>query len=445
MISLIEPSPFDAATAYITVDAHKLDNFKPYIFKTSDFGKTWTRITAGLPDNIYVHAVREDPKRKGLLYAGTETGIYVSFNDGLNWQPLQLNLPVTPIHDMVIHDDALTVATHGRSFWVLDDLSPLRQAGASIATEDAHLFTPNTAVRTREGHVNPRRYPIGENPPSGAIIYYYLKEAPKEAAKLELLDADGKVVRSFSSEEKKTDTGPDEGERDLPVEHIPAKPGLNLFVWDLRYEQPTKVSGVIYDSGEPSGPLALAGKYQARLTVAGKSQTAQFEVKMDPRVQTSPEDVRKQFDLMLKMRERQDQMNKTVLAVRDLRAQLQALEKRIGTGDAAKPLLSASADLRKKISAIEEELVQVNSKSSEDQANYPTMLNSKLGHLQALVDSADTAPTDAESAVFADLDQRLEAQLTKWREVLAKDLPALNDAMRKNNVPLVAPAATPSH
>jgi photosystem II stability/assembly factor-like uncharacterized protein len=445
MISLIEPSPFDAATAYIAVDGHKLDNFKPYIFKTSDYGKTWTKTVAGLPDNIYAHAVREDPKRKGLLYAGTETGIYVSFNDGANWQPLQLNLPVTPVHDMVIHDDALIVATHGRSFWVLDDLSPLRQAALTIAAEDAHLFTPNTAFRTREGHMNPRRYPIGENPQSGATLYYYLKEAPKDPAKLELLDADGKVIRSYSSEEKKTDTGPDEGERDLPVEHIPVKPGLNLFIWDLRYEPPTKVPGLIYDAGEPAGPLALAGKYQARLTVAGKSQTAQFEVKMDPRVQTPADDLQKQFDLMLKMSQRQDQMNKTVIAIRDLRTQLQALEKRIGAGDESKPLVAASSDLRKKIGAIEEELVQVNSKSSEDQANYPTMLNSKLGHLQSLVDSADAAPTAAESAVFTDLDQRLEAQLTKWREILSKDLPALNDAMRKNNVPLVAPSSGAVH
>jgi hypothetical protein len=399
----------------------------------------------GLPDNIYAHAVREDPKRKGLLYAGTETGIYVSFNDGANWQPLQLNLPVTPVHDMVIHDDALIVATHGRSFWVLDDLSPLRQAALTIAAEDAHLFTPNTAFRTREGHMNPRRYPIGENPQSGATLYYYLKEAPKDPAKLELLDADGKVIRSYSSEEKKTDTGPDEGERDLPVEHIPVKPGLNLFIWDLRYEPPTKVPGLIYDAGEPAGPLALAGKYQARLTVAGKSQTAQFEVKMDPRVQTPADDLQKQFDLMLKMSQRQDQMNKTVIAIRDLRTQLQALEKRIGASDESKPLVAASSDLRKKIGAIEEELVQVNSKSSEDQANYPTMLNSKLGHLQSLVDSADAAPTAAESAVFTDLDQRLEAQLTKWREILSKDLPALNDAMRKNNVPLVAPSSGAVH
>ncbi|HYL64624.1 MAG TPA: glycosyl hydrolase [Candidatus Methylomirabilis sp.] len=443
-ISLIEASPFDAATAYLAVDAHKLDNLKPYIYKTTDFGKTWTKIITGLPDNSYVHAVREDPKRKGLLYAGTETGIWVSFDDGGHWQSLQLNLPPTPIHDMVIHDDDLAVATHGRSFWVLDDISPLRQAAASIATEDAHLFTPNTAFRTREGHFNPRRYPVGENPPSGAIFYYYLKEAPKEAAKLEILDADGKVVRKFTSEEKKVEGAPDEGERDVPAEYIPAKAGLNLFVWDLRYELPAKVPGLIYDAGEPIGPLALPGKYQARLTVAGKSQTAQFEVKMDPRVQTSPEDLRKQFDLMVKLRDRQDEMNKAVIAIRDLTSQLQSLEKRIGTADSAKPLVSSSTDLRKKIRAIEEELVQVNSKASEDQANYPTMLNSKLSALQNLVDSADTAPTAAEAAVFAELDQRLDAQLSKWRDVLAKDLPSLNAAMQKNNVAIVAPAAQPA-
>jgi len=440
-ISLIEASPFDAGTAYIAVDAHKLDNFKPYIFKTSDFGKTWSKIVAGLPENVYVHAVREDPKRKGLLYAGTETGIYVSFNDGANWQPLQLNLPVTPIHDLVIHDGTLVVATHGRSFWALDGLGPLRQASASITGEDAHLFTPDTAYRTREGHFNPRRYPVGENPPSGAILYYYLKDAPKQAAKLELLDANGKVIRAFTSEEKKTEGAPDEGERDEPAEHIPAKAGLNLFVWDLRYELPTKVPLLIYDAGEPLGPLALPGKYQARLTVAGKSQAAPFEIKMDPRVQTSPEDLRKQFELMRKLRDRQHEMNTAVIAIRDLRAQLQAIERRVGSGDSGKPVVAACADLRKKIGDIEEHLVQVNSKSSEDQANYPTMLNSKIAYLQNVVDSADTAPTQAEEDVFTDLDARLDAQLVKWRDVLSKDLPALNETMRKNNVPNVAPSA----
>jgi photosystem II stability/assembly factor-like uncharacterized protein len=441
MVSLIEASPFDPGTAYVAVDAHKLDNFKPYIFKTSDFGKTWTKLVTGLPDNSYVHAVREDPKRKGLLYAGTETGIWVSFNDGSNWQPLQLNLPVTPIHDLIIHDDDLAVATHGRSFWVLDDLSPLRQINASTAAEDAHLFTPRTAFRTRTGHMRRRRYAIGENPPEGAPLCYYLKQEPKEPAKLELLDAQGKVIRSFTSEEKKKEGPAEEWEHDEAVEHIPAKAGLNLFNWDLRYESPVKIPQAIYDNGEPTGPIVLPASYQVRLTVAGKSQTAPLEVRMDPRVRTSAEDLRKQFDLMLKLRDRQDEMNKAILGIRDLRAQLQALEKRLGSGDDAKPVVSSSADLRKKIGAIEDELIQVNAKSSEDEANYPTRLNSKFGYLQEVTDSADAQPTEGELGVFADLDQRLEAQLGKWRDVLSKDVVALNDAMRKNNIPLVAPSA----
>ena len=233
-----------------------------------------------------------------------------------------------------------------------------------------------------------------------------------------------------------------ERERDEDAEHIPAKPGLNRFAWDLRYEVPTKIPQIVYDAGDPIAPLVLAGNYQVRLTAGGKSQAASFEVKMDPRVQTSAEDLHKQFDLMLKLRDRQDELNKAVLGIRDLRAQLLALEKRLGSGDDAKSIVSASAELRKKISAIEEELVQVNGKSSEDFANYPTKLESKLAYLQNVTDSADTAPTAAEVAVFADLEQRLTAQLVKWRDVLSQDVAALNDTTRKNNVPLIAPTSS---
>ena len=444
MVSLIEASPFDPATAYVAVDAHKLDNFKPLIFKTSDYGKTWTKLVTGLPDNSYVHAVREDPQRKGLLYAGTETGIWVSFDDGAHWQTLQLNLPTTPIHDMIVHDDDLVVATHGRSFWVLDSIGPLRQVSASMASEDAHLFKPDTAFRTRMGHFNTRRYPIGENPPSGATLYFYLKEEPKESAKLEILDSQGQVIRSYTSEEKKNEEAPEEWERDAAEEHIPAKAALNRFTWDLRYEVPAKIPKAVYDAGDPIAPLVLPGAYQARLTVAGKSQVVRFEVKMDPRVQTSTDDLRKQFELLLKMRDREDELNKVVLAIRELRVQLQSIEKRVGSGEAEKSFVAASADLRKKMNAIEEELIQVNGKSTEDFANFPVKLDSKFSALQNLVDSADTAPTAAESAVFADLDQRLEAQLVKWREVQTKDLPAINDAMRKNNIQPIAPTTLPA-
>jgi hypothetical protein len=220
----------------------------------------------------------------------------------------------------------------------------------------------------------------------------------------------------------------------------------------LRYEVPAKIPQAVYDAGDPIAPLALPGTYQVRLTVGGKAQTASFEVKMDPRVKTSAEDLRKQFDLILKVRDRTDEMNKAIIAIRDLRGQLQALERRLGPAPAAKndpsdppnPVVTVSTDLRKKIAAIEEELIQVNGKSTEDFANYPTKLESKFAYLQNVADSADTAPTAAEEAVFADLDQRLEAQLAKWRDVLSKDVLALNDAMRKNNVAFIAPAAIPA-
>jgi photosystem II stability/assembly factor-like uncharacterized protein len=444
MISLIEPSPFDAGTAYAAIDAHKLDNFKPYIFKTADFGKTWTVLITGLPDGSYVHAVREDPKRKGMLYAGTETGIWVSFDDGAHWQTLQLNLPTTPIHDLIIHDDDLLVATHGRSFWSLDNIDPLRQMNAGNINEDARLFAPSTVLRTRMGHSRRRRHAIGENPASGAPLYYFLKEEPKEPAKLEILDAQGKVIRTFSSEEKKTEEVPDEGEKDEEAEHIPAKAGANLFFWDLRYEPPVKIPAAIYDEGDPVGPLVMAGTYQARLTVAGKTSTAPIEVKIEPRIKTSAEDLQKQFDLMLKLRDRQEEMNRAILAIRDLRVQLNLVEKRWPSKADAKPVIEQSKELRKKIGAIEDELIQVNSKASEDELNYPTKMNSWLGYLQGAVDSADARPTEGELEVFAELSQKLDVQLTKWHEVLSTDVPAINEAMHKNRIPLISanPEAT---
>jgi hypothetical protein len=396
-----------------------------------------------LPDNSYVHAVREDPAKKGLLYAGTETGVCVSFDDGAHWQALQLNLPVTPIHDLIVHNDDLVVATHGRSFWVLDSIAPLRQLTAAVANEPAHLFAPATAWRTRFGHYRTRRYPVGENPLEGAYIYYWLKDAPKEPAKLEFLDAQGKVIRKFSSEVKKKAEDKDEFDAEPEVEHIPAEVGLNRFVWDLRYEPPAKIPAAIYDNGQPAGPLALPGAaYQVRLTVAGKSYTAPLEIKMDPRVKTSADELRAQFDLLMKLRDREEEMNRAILGIRDLRTQLQSLEKRLGAKEETKTVTGSGAELRKKIAAIEEELIQVHATAQEDEANYPTKLNSKLGYLTGVVDSADAAPTEAELAVFVALDKQVEAQLATWRDVLAKDLPALNDSMRKASIPSVAPAET---
>ena len=260
--------------------------------------------------------------------------------------------------------------------------------------------------------------------------------------KLEFLDAQGKVIRKFTSEvKKKAEDRQEFDDEDAKVEHIPAEAGLNRFVWDLRYEPPVKIPAAIYDNGEPAGPLALPGSFQARLTVAGKTYVSAMEIKMDPRVRTSADDLRKQFDLLLKLRDREEEMNRAIVGIRDLRNQLQALEKRLGSAEQTKSVGSGAVDLRKKITGIEEELIQVNATAQEDEANYPTQLNSKLGYLTGVVDSADTAPTESEVAVFSELDKQLEAELSKWRGVLAQDLPALNESMRKSNVPSIAPAA----
>jgi len=444
LVSLIEASRHDAGTAYAAVDARKLDNFRPYIFRTTDFGKTWTSITTGIPDGAYVHAVREDPVRKGLLFAGTELGIYVSFDDGSHWQPLQLNLPVAPVHDMVIHGDDLAIATHGRAFWILDDIAPLRQADPAISIGDTHLFKPSSATRTRAGHMKRRRYAIAENPPNGAILYYYLREEPKQPIRVEILDPAGNVIRSFTSEEKKKEEDLEaEWEREEAVDQIPAKAGLNTFAWDLRYQEPVKIPKAVYDEGEPTWPLVLPGRYRVRLTVGGKASTEPLEVVMDPRVKTSAADLQEQFDLMLKLRDRQDEMNKVILAIRDLRAQLLALEKRLGSGDTKTPaasqvLMDQSAVLRKKISELEHELINPEATASEDELNYPTKLNSKFASLGQAVDSADAAPTEGELGVFEELNAQLETQLARWREVANTDVPGLNAALRNADIPIVS-------
>jgi hypothetical protein len=344
---------------------------------------------------------------------------------------------------MVIHSNDLAIATHGRGFWILDDIAPLRQAESGTSLHDAHLFKPSTATRTRLGHTKRRRYTIAENPPDGAILYYYLKEEPKEPIKLEILDSTGKVIRTFSSEQKKEEDSEAEWEKDEPVDQIPAKAGLNTFAWDLRYQEPVKIPKAVYDEGDPTGPLALPGKYQVRLTAAGTTTMEPIEVVMDPRVKTSAADLQKQFDLMFKLRDRQDESNKAILAIRDLRAQLLALEKRLGSGDAHavaanKALMEQSAALRKNVSDLEHELINPEATASEDELNFPTKLNSKLGSNNQAVDSADAAPTEGELGVFAELDKQLDTQLARWREIARTDVPAVNAALSSANIQVVS-------
>ncbi|MBV9437156.1 MAG: glycosyl hydrolase, partial [Acidobacteria bacterium] len=377
MVSIIEASPFDENTAYVAVDRHKLDDFKPYIFKTTDLGKSWTQLTSGIPEGAYVHSVREDPKRKGLLYAGTETGVYVSFNDGQRWQPLQLNLPTTPIHDLVIKNDDLVIATHGRAFWVLDDITPLRQLTSELASQDMILYQPEEAVRLHYPEQVDTRRPVGQNPPPGAILNYYFASEPKGEVKLEVFDANGKLIRSLSSIEKKVEgeQPPEWPDMIQPATTIPAKAGMNRFAWDLRYTSPVKIPNSFYSSSGPIGPLVLPGTYQVKLTANGKTLSAPLEIKLDPRVHISEDDLRKQSDLDMKVYESNNQLHTAVNQIRDMHADLDRLQKRFAEDVRLRPVVGAAGDLAKKITHVEEGLIQVNMKGSEANLAFPNQLN----------------------------------------------------------------------
>ena len=435
-VDLIDPSPHDGNTAYIAVDRHKLDDFKPYIFKTTNLGKTWSAIVNGIPDGAYVHAVREDPKRKGLLYAGTETGVFVSFDDGAHWQPLQLNLPVSPIHDLVVKDDDLVVATHGRSFWVLDDLTPIRQLNKQSLTADVILYQPQTGLRLHYPTEFDRRQPVGDNPPPGAIINYYFKTAPKDEVSLDILDTSGKVVRHLSSKEKKEGEQPPEWpDRVERPKTIPANEGMNRFAWDLRYNDPVQIPGAFYTGEGPKGPLALPGDYQVKLTLGGKSQTAPLHLAIDPRTKDAGPALQKQFTLSMQVNDRISQLHQAVNEIRDLKSQIQTLHKRFGDDQRLKPALDAADQLDHKMSEVEQQLIQVNMKGSEGNLAFPNTLNERFDTFSHTIDAGDTEPTKPQLDVFQLLSSQLEDQLKKWAQIKNEDVPKVGDLIKQANLP----------
>jgi photosystem II stability/assembly factor-like uncharacterized protein len=438
MISIIEPSPHDAGSAYIAVDRHKLDDYRPYIYKTSDFGKTWSFVVNGIPEGAYVHAVREDPKRRGLLYAGTEVGVFFSLDDGEHWQPLQLNLPTAPIHDLAVKNDDLVVATHGRSFWVLDDITPLRQINAKTADEEMLLYVPQQAVRLHYADEVDRRRPVGENPPPGAIIDYYFRVAPKGEASLQVFDSHGKLVRSLSSVEKKEEEQPPEWPDQVKeAKTIPAQAGMNRCVWNLRYDDPIKVPGAFYSGVGPRGPLVLPGKYEVRLNADGQTRTASLEVAADPRAQVAPGDLEKQFELSNQVYQSVSSLHRAINQIRDLESQIQALQNRLQVDAKLKPVLDAAQELSKKLSPIEEAMIQVNMKGSEANLAFPNMLNEEFDAFAASVESADAAPTQQQYDLYKMLNGQLDEQLAKLQSVFGTDLPAFNELVKRYNVPLL--------
>ncbi len=440
MVSQIDPSPHDAGTMYLAVNRYKLDDYRPYAWVTTDYGKTWRRITNGLPEDSFVRVVREDPARKGLLYAGTETGVHVSFDGGMRWQPLQLNLPVVPVTDLVVKDDDVVVATQGRSFWILDDVGPVRQLTPEIAATDVHLFEPDPAVRFLGGGGRAQP-PLGQNPPSGAIFYYFLKTEPKEKEEvtLEILDGEDKAIRTFSSlkDEEGAPESSGEGEGFGPppsMRKLPAKAGLNRFVWDLRHPDAKRFKGMILWSAEMRGPVAVPGKYEVRLKAGGKTLTRSLDLRPDPRLETSAADYQKQFDLLMKVRDKVSETHEAIGRIRGVREQVTAAVDRAKGNSDEKGIAEAGDAFKKKLTAVEEALYQTKNQSSQDPLNFPIRLNNKLASLAGVVGSAAAAPTDQSYAVYEDLARKIDAELATLKTLLDKDVPAFNELVRDKNV-----------
>jgi photosystem II stability/assembly factor-like uncharacterized protein len=427
-ISLIDPSPFDPGTAYVAVDRHQFDDLRPYIFKTSDYGKTWTKITQGIPDTTFVRAVREDPKKKGLLYAGTEMGVFVSFDDGAHWRALKLNLPTVPVHDLTVKDDDLVLATHGRAFWILDDVSPLRQYSDELAQKSEHLYAPSTAYRIQAGASNPRHPSkvAGQNPPAGAVIYYYLKDAPKAntEAKLEILDSSGKVIRKYSSTEYNTLDEPLDPDDKKPEKQLKPEAGLNRFVWDLRYEEARHVPGYfLYEYGSGArGPVAVPGHYQVRLTVGGQTESAGFDLKLDPRVHVTQEDLQAQFDLLVETRDELSRVYDAVNQMQDVRLQLSGLKRRLPENASTKNITNAADELEKKLVGVRDQMINLDITANEDSLAYPPQLDAKLAYLAMDASSADSAPTESEMRELQKLKRQSGELLARWDDLQRRDL-----------------------
>jgi photosystem II stability/assembly factor-like uncharacterized protein len=442
-VSQIDASSLDAGTALVAVDRHQNDDLRPYIYKTSDYGQTWTKLTHGIPEGSFVRAVRQDPKKRGLLYAGTENGVYVSFNDGADWRWLKLNLPTTPVHDLVIKGNDLVVATHGRAFWILDDVSPLRQFSDDVAKKDVHLYTPGPAYRIQAGesgeHHPSKR--IGQNPPAGAVIYFYLKEAPKAGTetKVEILDGSGKTIRRYSSAEtKRLDEPPDPDDK-KPEKEIKLEAGLNRFVWDLRYEEAHRVPGYYlweYGSGA-RGPVAAPGQYQVRLTVGGESQVAPIELKLDPRVNVSPADLAQQFSMLMQIHEQLNNVYDAVNQIQDVRSQVAGLKRRLPENVSTKPIAVSADDLEKKLVTVRDQLVNLTISANEDSLAYPPQLDARLAYLAMAVGSADAAPTEAEQLQFEKLKRQSGELLGRWDDLQRHDLAAFRQLTSESSLSTV--------
>ena len=420
MINSIEPSVYDSGTCYIAGTKYKTGDFAPYLYKTTDYGKTWTKITNGINSEHFTRVLREDPKQKGLLYTGTETGMYISFNDGKNWKPFQLNLPIVPITDLTIKENSLIVATQGRSLWMIDDLTVIHQL-YSNNTSDNVLFKPKETYRMRGGSRKESKTE-GTNHPNGVITYFNLKDYnEKDEVSLTYFDTKGDTIKTFSTKHKKKDK-------------LEVKKGANQFVWNMTYDGAERLEGMILWWASLTGPRAIPGDYSVSLNVNGESDLQSFKVLADPRSESSLLEMQTQFNFIKDVNTSMDKAHKSIKKIRKINEQLSAFESQYKDNEDVKELVEKAKALKEQFSEIEKALYQTKNKSGQDPLNFPIRLTNKLGHLNALVSMGDFPPTTQDIAVKNELTKQIDEQLSTFNNLIDSEIKAFNAAFNSKNL-----------
>jgi photosystem II stability/assembly factor-like uncharacterized protein len=429
-INTIDISSHKKGKVYVTAHNYRNNDFKPYIFKTEDYGKTWVSITNGIPADDITRVVREDPNREGLLYGGTEFGFYVSMDDGKTWESFQLNLPRVPVTDLMIKNKDLVMSTQGRSFWILDDLTPLHQWKAEAATSNATLFAPRVSYRTQLGGFYGAGAPTPA--PKGVLINFYVKEKPDTAnvVKLEIMDEKGIVRRIFSSKPDEKNTSPVFGKEQT----LTGVKGMNRFVWDMSFAAPEITTGTILAYGYTDGPVAPPGKYSVKITV-GKNWFAQnFEIKKDPRWSATDADLLAQYELSAKTLEELNRVHLAIRKIRSVKTQSNEIVARATKAGKEAELKKLAESMSKKLSALEQEMVQTKNKAGQDPINYPPMFDDQLDWLYLIVNNQDARPTKGCYELYDDLKKQSDAFMKRLDDILASDLKLFNEQVAKENV-----------
>ncbi len=440
-INSLEVDPHQPGGLYVAATRYKSDDFKPYLFKTADYGETWTAINDGIDQKHFTRVVRADPVRRGLLFAGTERGMYLSLDDGRKWQPFQLDLPIVPITDLAIKDNDLIVATQGRSFYVLDDLTPLQQWDEALVKQNAFFWTPRPTYRLRGGGSGRATRTAGANPRPGVTLRFYLKELPDSEVTLDIVDPQGKVARRYTNASK----------RDRDEQPLNLQVGLNTVYWDMSYPGAETFEGMVLWGGGTGGPRAVPGTYTAKLQLTQKDAAADataeeetenlaevsFDLRLDPRSSSTVDDLQAQFDLLIEIRDKLSETHQAIKTIRDLRQQLSTWNKKIESLEGQETLISRINELSQELTQIEETLYQTKLQSAQDPLNFPIRLNNRLSGLVGVVGSGDFRPTRQAYQVRDEVAGLIDVQLSKLQTILDKELSDLNAAIREANVPAV--------